>query len=70
MRSPGDTAALAAMLGVRNTDGVVGASAARAVAAGAARRYAAGADDSWLDEDEIKALIGGGRPSGKRRRRK
>jgi RNase P/RNase MRP subunit p30 len=54
---------------VRNTDGVVGASAARAVKAGAARLYAAGADDSWLDEDEIKALIGA-RPSGKRRRRK
>jgi hypothetical protein len=57
------------MLGVRNTDGVVGASAARAVKAGAARLYAAGADDSWLDGDEIKALIGE-RPSGKRRRRK
>ena len=57
VRSPGDTAALAAMLGVRNTDGVVGASAALAVAAGAARKYNAGADDSWLDEDEIKALI-------------
>ena len=46
-----------------------GVAAARAVAAGAARRYAAGADDSWLDGDEIKALIGE-RPSGKRRRRK
>ena len=69
VRSPGDTAALAAMLGVRNTDGVVGASAARAVAAGAARKYNAGADDSWLDEGEIKALVGE-RPSGKRRRRK
>ena len=69
VRSPGDTAALAAMLGVRNTDGVVGASAARAVAAGAARLYAAGADDSWLDGDETKALIGE-RTSGKRRRRK
>jgi RNase P/RNase MRP subunit p30 len=68
VRSPGDTAALAAMLGVRHTDGVVGASAARAVAAGAARKYNAGADDSWLDGDEIKALIG--EPSGKRRRRK
>ena len=56
VRSPGDTAALAAMLGVRNTDGVVGASAARAVAAGAARKHNAGADDSWLDEGEIKAL--------------
>ena len=69
VRSPGDTAALAAMLGVRNTDGVVGASAAHAVKAGAARLYAAGADDSWLDGDEIKALIGE-QPSGKRRRRK
>jgi RNase P/RNase MRP subunit p30 len=69
VRSPGDTAALAAMLGVRNTDGVVGASAARAVKAGAARLYAAGADDSWLDGDEIKMLIGPP-PSGKRRRRK
>ena len=71
VRSPGDTAALAAMLGVRNTDGVVGASAARAVAAGAARLYAAGADDSWLDGDEIKALIGA-RPasSGRKRRRR
>ena len=70
MRSPLDVGALASMLGVRKTDGVVGASAARAVAAGAARLYAAGADDSWLDGDEIKQLIGGARPSGKRRRRK
>ena len=72
VRSPGDVRAIAAMLGVRNTDGVVGASAARAVKAGAARLYAAGADDSWLDGDEIKALIGA-RPSSsgrKRRRRK
>ena len=69
MRSPSDVGALASMLGVRNTDGVVGASAARAVKAGAARKYNAGADDSWLDEGEIKALVGE-RPSGKRRRRK
>ena len=69
VRSPSDVGALASMLGVRNTDGVVGASAARAVAAGAARKYNAGADDSWLDEGEIKALVGA-QPSGKRRRRK
>ena len=46
------------MLGVRNTDGVVGASAARAVAAGAARKYNAGADDSWLDRTSGVAASG------------
>ena len=70
VRSPSDVGALASMLGVRNTDGVVGASAARAVAAGAARKYNAGADDSWLDEGEIKALIGPLQASSGRKRRR
>ena len=68
VRSPGDIGALAAMLGVRAHGGAVGASAARAVGHGAARRYNAGADESWLDGDEIEALVGAS--SKKRRRRK